>query len=207
MLVDHLKAKFAGIELSDSLAIDPHKGLFLSYGLGVVLIKNVKAQYEAHHYMANYMQDALPDHVELSPADLSPELTKHFRGLRMWLSLHLLGLAPFKAALEEKILLTHYFYEKIQELGFEVGPFPDLSVLIFRYKPKSGDVNAFNQKIAQLIQQDGRVFLSTTTIGDTFWLRLAVLSFRTHLPEVNFCLSILQQYTHQLLENKSIAIS
>lgn len=206
MLVDHLKPKFKGIELSDSLAIDPHKGLFLSYGIGAVLIKNVKAQYEAHHYMANYMQDALPDNIELSPADLSPELTKHFRGLRMWLSLHLLGLAPFKAALEEKILLCHYFYEKVQELGFIVGPFPNLSVMIFRYIPESEDANTFNQQIAKGMQDEGTVFLSTTTIGNIFWLRLAVLCFRTHLTEINHCLSLLEEFKNTLLERQSVKV-
>jgi len=73
MLTEQGKEKMKGIERSDSLVIDPHKGLFLSYGLGAVLIKNVKAQQDAHYYQANYMQDALNDTAELSPADLSPE--------------------------------------------------------------------------------------------------------------------------------------
>jgi glutamate/tyrosine decarboxylase-like PLP-dependent enzyme len=105
-----VKESFKGIERSDSVAIDPHKGLFLSYGLGAVLIKDVKAQRESHYYRANYMQDTLSATEEYSPADLSPELTKHWRGMRMWLPLQLYGIAPFKAALEEKILLCRYFY-------------------------------------------------------------------------------------------------
>ena len=76
-LTEDGKKKLKGIERSDSLVIDPHKGLFLSYGLGAVLIKNVKAQQDAHFYQANYMQDALLNTEEISPADLSPELTKH----------------------------------------------------------------------------------------------------------------------------------
>ena len=195
LLVDELKDKFKGIEKADSVAIDPHKGLFLSYGLGAVLIKDLQAQYDSHYYQANYMQDAAKMTEEYSPADLSPELTKHFRGLRMWLSLELLGLQPFRAGLSEKHILAHYFYHKIQELGFEVGPEPELSVVIYRYIPKSGDVNAFNDNLVKAVREDGRVFVSSTLINGEFWIRLAVLSFRTHLWHIDHLLSIFEAET------------
>ena len=202
-MLDEFKSAFRGIERSDSLTIDPHKGLFLAYGLGAVLVKNVKALYQSHYYQANYMQDAIPDHTELSPADLSPELTKHFRGMRMWLSMQLLGLAPFRAALKEKILLCRYFYQKVQELGFEVGPDPELSVCIYRFIPPKEDPNAFNEKLVKMVQQDGRIFLSSTRIDGVFWIRLAVLSFRTHLKQIDLCLEILQNSLKLLLQSNS----
>lgn len=191
MLSDKLKPLFKGVELSDSITIDPHKGLFLSYGIGALLIKNTEALFNTHHYTANYMQDAFGTEDDPSPADLSPELTKHFRGLRMWISLQLLGVAPFRAALEEKVLLCQYFYKKIQELGFEVGPEPNLSIAIFRYQPENQDANAFNLAIIEKVKEDGRVFFSSTTIEGTVWIRFAVLSFRTHLEQVNLALEIL----------------
>lgn len=188
-----VKQKFAGIERSDSLAIDPHKGMFLSYGLGAVLIKNVEAQFNAHYYKAAYMQDTLNSQEELSPADLSPELTKHFRGLRLWLPLRLYGFEPFRLALEEKILLCRFFYEKVSELGFETGPFPDLSVCIFRWNNFRDDSNEWNKKILEFVVKDGSVFLSSTTIDGIFWIRIAILSIRTHLREIELCLQILKE--------------
>ncbi len=198
MMVDDLKPKFKGIERSDSITIDPHKGLFLSYGLGAVLIKNVQAVFKSHHYEANYMQDAMDPEREISPADVSPELTKHFRGLRMWLSLHLYGLDALQAAIEEKVWLCRYFYEKIQEIGFETGPPPELSVMIYRYVPEEGDADTFNQKLVQYVHEDGRVFVSSTTIDGVFWIRLAVGSFRTHLEQVELCLEILKEGVAQI---------
>jgi aromatic-L-amino-acid/L-tryptophan decarboxylase len=188
-----IKQSFRGIERSDSLAIDPHKGLFLAYGVGAVLIKNVRAQMASHYYRANYMQDADITSDEFNPADLSPELTKHWRGLRMWLPLQLFGTTPFKAALEEKIWLCRYFYGEIQKMGFEVGPYPDLSVCIYRYRPASGDINDFNLKLVEHIQCDGRIFISSTTIDGEVWLRLAVLSFRTHLREIDILLEMFRE--------------
>ncbi len=193
ILIDSEKKKLKGIEKSDSVTIDPHKGLFLSYGLGAVLIKDVNALNNTHKYQANYMQDKVETFSEPSPADLSPELTKHFRGLRMWLPLKLFGLNPFKAALEEKLLLTRYFYEEIQKIGFEVGPFPDLSVMIYRFVPENENANDFNLKIVEEVKKDGKVFISSTKIDGTVWLRLALLSFRTHKDTIDYFLNLLKK--------------
>ncbi len=183
-----------GMASSDSIVMDPHKGLFLPYGSGAVVVKGGQKLLDSHYYTANYMQDAVASRDELSPADLSPELTKHFRGLRLWLPLKLHGVAPFRAALEEKILLARYFHGELQKIdGFEVGPYPDLSVVTFRYIPKSGDVNQFNRRLTEEILRDGRVFLSSTMLEKRFTLRLAVLSFRSHLDIVDLTIEILKE--------------
>ena len=182
-----------GIHHADSVVIDPHKGLFLPYGSGVILVKHLKKLYESQHTTANYMQDTY-EVDEYSPADLSPELSRHFRGLRMWLPLKLLGVAPFQAALDEKIYLCRYFYQAMKKLeGFELGPYPDLSITFFRYTDTQENLNQFNQKLAKAIQQDGRVFLSTTLINHQYYLRMAVLNFRTHKAEIDLALEIIQE--------------
>lgn len=194
LLTDDGKERMKGIEKSDSVTIDPHKGLFLPYGSGALLVKEGQKLYDSQHMSANYLQDTLKATEETSPADLSPELSKHFRGLRMWLPLQLFGIRPFRAALEEKLLLTRYFYREIQAIkGMEVGPKPDLSVVFFRYIPASGNPNAFNKKLVDEIHKDGRIFLSSTHIDDTIYLRLAVLNFRTHLDEIELILSVLRE--------------
>ena len=195
------KKKLKGIQLSDSLVIDPHKGLFLPYGLGVILVKDVKHLQQSHYYQAQYLQDALAIADELSPADLSPELTKHFRGLRLWLPLKLLGVKPFHACLEEKLLLAKYFHSEVKKLGFEVGPEPELSVCTYRWIPKKGDANQFNKKLLEAVVEDGRVFISSTMLDGEFTLRLACLAFRTHLKQIDTLLQVLKEKV-QLLEKE-----
>jgi aromatic-L-amino-acid/L-tryptophan decarboxylase len=199
VLVDELKDKFKGVERSDSFIIDPHKGMFLPYGIGVVVVKDTAQLNKSHYYQANYMQDTLESATELSPADLSPELTKHFRGLRMWLPMQLFGLKPFKAALKEKHLLTRYFYTRIKELRFEVGPEPELSVAIYRYSSDDIDDNIFNKALTKAVQDDGRIFISSTMIDGVFWMRIAVLCFRTHLREIDLLLEMLERNRDRLL--------
>jgi glutamate/tyrosine decarboxylase-like PLP-dependent enzyme len=193
ILTNEGKKKFAGIEKSDSITIDPHKGLFVPYGLGAVLIKDIGQMKKSHYYLANYMQDALSSTEVPSPADLSPELTKHFRGMRLWLPLKLHGTKPFISCLEEKLLLAKYFYQEIQKIGFEVECEPELSVVAYRYIPKKGDVDLFNKKLVDEVQKDGRIFISSTMLNGKFTLRLAILAFRTHLKTINLTLKILKE--------------
>lgn len=195
-LVDSVKDKFEGVEMADSITLDPHKSLFLPFGTGAVLVKNKEALFEVHHYLADYMQDTHEARDEISPADISPELTKHFRGMRLWLPLKLFGLKPFRAALEEKRYLARYFQEKIKEIpGFETGPEPELSIGMFRYREKD---NNFNKKLLEEIQKDGRIFLSSTTIDAKFWIRVAILMYRTHLQQIDLLLQIIQDKVKKL---------
>lgn len=183
-----------GIDKSDSIVMDPHKGLFLPYGTGAVLVKDKMRMLKSHYYEADYMQDTIDPSNELAPADLSPELSKHFRGLRLWLPLKIAGVNAFSAALEEKILLARYFFEKVKEIkGIETGPYPDLSVVTYRYLPEHGDADEFNRRLVSEVQKDGRVFISSTMLNGKFILRLAVLAFRTHLETVDTLLEVLRE--------------
>ena len=197
LLTGQGRRAMAGIERSDSVVLDPHKGLFMPYGAGVVICRDAAALVAAHEYSGAYMQDAARDPTELSPADLSPELTKHFRGLRMWLPLMLVGVRPFRAALEEKLLLARYFHAEVAALGFEVGPAPDLSIVTYRWAPPGATLeraNAINQRIVESVRRDGRIFLSSTLLDGRFTLRMVALAFRTHRRTIDLALRILREH-------------
>jgi len=192
ILSESKKYLFKGIEMADSLVIDPHKGLFLPYGMGAVMIKDKEAVFHSHHYTANYMQDATAN-MQINPADVSPELTKHFRGVRLWLPLQLHGLEPFVACLDEKLLLTTYFRNELANLEFNLGPEPDLSVSYFWYPIKELDENKFNEKLMENIHEDGSIFLSSTTIDGKFVVRMAILSFRTKRATIDKTMDMIKR--------------
>lgn len=192
-LLEEEKSKFKGIERADSVVVDPHKSLFLPYGLGIAIVKNVTHLLQSQFYEADYMQDAIENRNELSPAELSPELTKHFRGLRMWLPLQVHGLKPFKAALREKILLTSYFRQELATIPhMRIINEPELTIFAYRYENKSlskHDNNHINKRLIEELHKEGKVFLSSTIIDDQICLRIAILSFRTHIYEIELVLS------------------
>jgi len=196
MLTESGQQKLRGIERSDSVVLDPHKGLFLPYGTGALLVKDVKTLARSHGFSANYLRDTEMKNTFYSPAEISPELSRHFRGLRMWLPLKLHGVKAFRNSLEEKLLLSQYLWERLNETEeIEAGPPPQLSVFMFRWKPETddGDTNEFNKKLHQSLLEDGRIFLSTTRIDENFFFRVAVLSVRTHLQEADLLLDILKE--------------
>jgi aromatic-L-amino-acid decarboxylase len=199
LLCPEIRARMRGVERSDSLVMDPHKSLFLPYGLGAVLVKDGAKLACAHHYSAAYMQDAAASSPAAdSPAELSPELSKHFRGPRLWLPLLHYGVSPFRACLQEKLYLTRYFHERVRSLGFEVGPEPELTVSTYRWIPKRGDSDAFNEALVRATHRDGRVFISSTRLGGRYFLRLAVLNFRTHLETIELTLRVLAEKVAEL---------
>jgi glutamate/tyrosine decarboxylase-like PLP-dependent enzyme len=185
-LCEEGREMLAGIERSDTVALDPHKTLFLPYGTGAVLARDGRNLLDAFSASADYIRPFGEGDVGPSPGDLSPELTRHFRALRLWLPLRLAGIGAFRSAQSEKIRLARYFHSRLAEAeGWEVGAPPDLSIVAFRYRPATGDVDSFNRRLLNRLQEEGRVFLSGTRIDGADWLRCAILSFRTHLEHVD----------------------
>jgi aromatic-L-amino-acid decarboxylase len=200
ILSDLVKDKFKGVERSDSIVMNPHKTLYTPFGLGAAIIKNGRQLYDAHHYTASYLQDNYLEQDEVSPSNLGPELTRHFRALRLWLPLKLIGIAPFRAALSEKILLTRYAYERMRDqAGFEMGPYPELSTFAFRYLPEKGDADDFNKRLIDELRNDGRIFLSSTILDDKYMIRVNVLSYRTHLETMDLAIDVVNENISRLL--------
>lgn len=202
MLTEIGKKLFSGIEKSHSVTLDPHKSLFLPYGSGALIVRDHSKLQAAFSQKANCMEICETIVSELSPCDLSPELTRHFRAMRLWLPLQLFGVNPFRAALNEKLLLAQYFFEKITQIPqIQVVSRPALSIVAFRYLPKKGDPNRFNEALIKAINDDGRIYLSSTKINGNFYLRFAILSFRTHLQDVDLALNTIREIA-QTKDNK-----
>ena len=185
-LCDEGRALLKGIDQADSVALDPHKTLFLPYGTGAALVRDGRHLTDAFSASGEYIRPLGESEVGPSPADLSPELTRHFRAMRLWLPLQIAGVAAFRAAQSEKLALARYFHQRLSEIdGFDPGSAPDLSVVAFRYLPESGDADEFTERLLKHLQQEGRVMMSGTRIDGTYYIRCAILCFRTHIEHVD----------------------
>lgn len=182
------RAALAGIEAADSIVLDPHKGMFLPYGTGVLLARDAALLQAAHSGAGHYLQD-LGDGAQALPdfASLGPELTREFRGLRLWLPLHLHGVAAFRGALDEKLDLARHAYQDLAADPLLDVPWePALSTVGFRLREGGDEANlAFLDRI----NRAGRVFLSSTRIDGRVTLRLCILSHRTHGEHVDEALA------------------
>lgn len=172
------------IEECDSITLDPHKGMFLPYGTGCLLVRNPETLKRAHSMDAEYLHDVRAQ-ASANFSDLSPELSRDFRGLRIWLPLLLHGVNAFRDAIEEKLMLTRWAYDRLKmDSRFEILDEPQLSVIAFRLKGAGPDSDQVNKDLQRRVNARGRVFLSSTKLDGRYVIRLCVLSFRTHMDRV-----------------------
>lgn len=187
-----------GLEQCDSITLDPHKGLFLPYGTGCLLVKEREALLRAHADSAHYLQDVVGDD---GPGfnDLSPELSRDFRGLRVWLPIQLHGLQAFRDSLQEKLDLARWAYGELRrDERFEILDEPQLTVIAFRLKGEGRPADARNQELLRRVNARRRVFLSSTRMGGRYLLRMCVLSFRTHADRVRDAVTALREEAGRL---------
>lgn len=190
------------IEACDSITLDPHKGMFLPYGTGCLLVRSPETLKRAHSMDAEYLHDVRAQE-QPNFSDLSPELSRDFRGLRIWLPLVLHGLDAFKDALEEKLMLTRWAWDRLRsDSRFEILDEPQLSVVAFRLKGEGAEADRLNEELQQRVNARGRVFLSSTKLDGRYVIRLCVLSFRTHMDRVRDAVEAIRAEASELLARK-----
>jgi aromatic-L-amino-acid/L-tryptophan decarboxylase len=197
------RSKLAGIERADSVTLDPHKGLFLPYGTGAIVVRDVGTLHRAHHVDAEYLPSPEDDASFVDFASLSPELSRDARGLRVWLPLKLHGSQAFTAALDEKLDLAAEAVRRLEEIpGIEIVAAPELSLFAFRYRftgEKGPSLDAKNRRLLSLTNQRRRVLISGTLVPSGYVLRVCVLSFRTHRAQIDHLVADLRGALDELL--------
>ncbi|MCP4201355.1 MAG: aminotransferase class V-fold PLP-dependent enzyme [bacterium] len=206
-LTERGRRSMAGIERADSITLDPHKGLFLPYGTGCLLVRDVATLRRAHTVQADYMPPMQDSDELVDFCEISPELSRDYRGLRIWLPLKIHGLESFRKALDEKLDLTQWAYGELQTIeGIEIVAAPQLSVVAFRLAPSNleeEDLDRLNRELIRRINDRKRVFLTGTLLDGRFVIRICVLSFRTHRDRMEMCLDDIRNSVSELLaENK-----
>jgi len=198
-LTERGRELFRGIESADSIVLDPHKGMFLPYGTGCLLVRDGGLLREAHHVGAEYLQDLAPEDEIPNFADYSPELSRDFRGLRVWLPIKLHGLGAFRGALDEKLDLARFLHEELRAVpGFELRWEPKLTVVAFRYLPSRGGPEDFNRRLLERIISSRRVFLSSTMVDGRFTIRACIVSHRTHRDRIEEAAEIIKRSAKEL---------
>ncbi|MFN2587713.1 MAG: aspartate aminotransferase family protein [Actinomycetota bacterium] len=188
-LTDRGRDAFRGIERADSVTLDPHKGMFLPYGTGSLIVRRGSDLKAAHVGGASYLpaqsETDLPDF-----ADYSPELSRDYRGLRVWLPLHLHGVGAFRRALDEKLDLARKVYDALRDCGdLDVPWEPQLSLVAF----KSRRGNDATNRLLEEINASKRIYVSATELAGERYVRVAVLSHRTDEGRIDEAIEIISK--------------
>ena len=188
-LCAELRQTLRGLSRADSLTLDPHKGMFLPYGTGALLVRDGAALRAAHEATAAYLP-AMPHPDEFyDPSQHGPELSRGFPGLRVWLAVKLYGVAAFRSVLAEKRALTLDAFQRIAALPHIVidAP-PTLSLFAFHVTwpgaSRSDEDRATGQLMARTTAR-GRVMVTGCTTHGRYLGRVCVLNFRTHQERID----------------------
>jgi len=175
--------KFRGLELADSISLDPHKWLYQPVDCGMLLYRNAAIAQKTFAYSGDYTKVLNTDPLEgFAFFEESIELSRRFRALKLWLSLRYHGLSAFRQSIRRDLdhaqLLARYIEA---DSRLELLAPVELSAVCFRLRNASDD---FNQRVLKRIFKRGRVFLSNATIHGQFALRVCFVNHRTTEADV-----------------------
>src|SRR5438067_6217189 len=184
VLAESARNLFAGMERADSIALDPHKWLYLPVDVGCVIYRDPEIARAAFTHEAEYTR-VIGEKADEAFAywDYGPELSRRFRALKVWMLLKGVGLDSLSAAIESNLACARHLESMVQASDdFEMVAPVELSIFCFRHVPvqlrsqSSEAIDAFNERLLIALQRDGSSYLSNATLGDRFVLRGCVLN-------------------------------
>lgn len=196
-----LAPRYRGIERADSVALDPHKWLYVPYEAGATLVRDpatLRAMFAVRpEYLALEEASYLEGPVWIS--DLGPQLSREFRALKVWAVMQAVGLDRYRELWRNDIAVAQELARlAARHPRLEVLAPSDLSCFAVRYRPRRGDLNAFNRTLLDRTHRDGRMFISGTTLDGQFALRGCVTNYRSTLADAQVCVDTIVELGAQL---------
>jgi L-2,4-diaminobutyrate decarboxylase len=122
--------QFKGIELADSVTINPHKWLFTPFDSAAILYRTPGSAKKVHAQRAPYLEAVANGD---NPSDLSIELSRRARGIPLWMSLVANGTKAYRDAVDRCLDLAEYAQAAIQASPhLELAGPANLSIVLFR---------------------------------------------------------------------------
>jgi glutamate/tyrosine decarboxylase-like PLP-dependent enzyme len=183
------KQSLAGIELADSVTLDPHKFLAVPFECGCLLVREVRRLEEAFRIYPEYLKDHEPKAGEVNFADRSEQLTRYARALKVWLGVSYYGTEALGAAITEAIARAEYAEEIVRKSpDLEVMAPARLGILCFRAHPRgweSGEpLDDLNRRVMARVNDGGQYLISSTRLKGAFSLRICTPGFRTTRADI-----------------------
>ncbi len=206
ILAKSARKLFAGMKQADSIALDPHKWLYLPVDVGCLIYRDPEIARAAFAHEAEYTR-IIGEEADEAYAfwDYGPELSRRFRALKVWMLLKGVGLEGLGEAVERNLVCAHYFESMVRASeDFEMVAPVELSIFCFRHVPEhlKGEapkvIDAFNERLLIALQRDGSSYLSNATLGGRFVLRGCVLNYRTTLRDMEILLDDLRRVARSL---------
>ncbi|MCU0511364.1 MAG: aminotransferase class V-fold PLP-dependent enzyme [Anaerolineae bacterium] len=204
ILAPSARPLYAGLARADSLAIDPHKWLYVPVECGCIFVRDAAAMRATFSVLPPYLRDdrGLPWFAEFGL-----QQTRGFKALKLWLTMQAVGAAGYADLIQRDIDLARYLQQQVQaHPDFELVAAGPLSITCFRYAPPGvppAALDALNQALALRVQQEGEAFLTTTMLHERTVLRACIVNFRTTPADLDRTLAALAAAGQRVLAAQS----
>jgi glutamate/tyrosine decarboxylase-like PLP-dependent enzyme len=181
------RARYAGLERADSVALDPHKWLSVPVECGAILVRDGRLLRETFSLVPDYLRTEADRGFGGLPwySEYGIQQTRGFRALKLWMTLQHLGRDGVRDLVARHLALARYLAGLVDAApDLERLAEVELSIVCFRYAPRHlrGDdraLDALNKRVMEEVQASGAAFLTQTTLRDRFTLRACVLHYAT----------------------------
>lgn len=188
ILTDEGKAQLRGLGEVDSLSLDPHKWLFQSFEAGCVLVRDRALLLDTFQVMPEYLRDTESGAAEVNFGNYGVQLTRSFRSLKLWMSMHTFGLGAFRSAIARGMDLARAAEAELRRASqWEVVTPAALGIVTFRYRPtamEADEVDRLQGRIVEAMIADGFALATSTVLRGRPVLRLCTINPRTSEEEV-----------------------
>ena len=211
-LAPSAKNLFGAMREADSVALDPHKWLYLPVDCGCVLYRDAEAARATFAHEAEYTRvlEQEPDEA-FAFWDYGPELSRRFRALKVWMMLKSVGLRVLGEMIEKDLACARHLERLVRASDdFEMLAPVELSIFCFRFVPQrfklalvdaneaehariNEQLDTLNERLLVELQQDGSSYLSNARLGGRFSLRGCVMNYRTTLRDMEILLDDLRR--------------
>src|SRR5438128_1645527 len=201
-------ARVPGLELADSVTVDPHKWFFQAYDIGALLVRRREDLRDTFHRSPEYYASSRPQDEPLNWYEYSIEGTRRFRALKLWMSWKHLGTSGLAALVEYNDDLAAYLASRLREApDFELAVEPELSVVCFRHLPEgwdrwpAGRLDAYQNHLQRALELDGAAWVSVTTLRGRTCLRAGVVNYLSSTAEIDGLIDALRRLSEGVLED------
>jgi glutamate/tyrosine decarboxylase-like PLP-dependent enzyme len=207
VLSSRYRERLASLALADSVALDPHKWLYVPVEAGLVLVRDGAELRSAFSLVPPYLRtDGDPRGVGGPPwlSEFGFQQSRGFRALKVWMTLKYYGTSGYARAIDHDLALASYLADRVNtDAELELMAPSSLSVVCFRVRPAgvSGDerVNELNKTVLERLQLSGRAFLSSTVLNGRFVLRACVVNPLSAQRDVDAMLEAVKAFAHEAI--------
>ncbi|MBV9670378.1 MAG: hypothetical protein JOZ43_05425, partial [Acidobacteriales bacterium] len=186
-----------GIELADSVTIDPHKWLAMPFAAGVILTSHPEMLEQTFAVNTPYMP-RVNDPAQTDNFKLSTQWSRRMNALKLYLTLRVHGREAYEQLISEQMALAAHVREKLRDSRYFTLSAPQ-TLPIFNLRLKTPDrlgeneLERLHSEIVHDVTRDGQRWISITRVNGQSVIRFMIISYLTTAAHCDALLDALEQ--------------